>query len=288
VAGADFAFSRKPRQTVRRANAEDLAWDPEAMPLFTLSPGEESVIRAGDEFSIVNPNVRRWPTGRATGVYRVYSHRRVLEQTLAACGESVSLRGSLVVGQGTRIVHEFDVRHLSSQSVEVRPGKTCEVSSLLTLVVPHTGREALSARMTIYVDGLAFGAIVGATATHLSSNPTVWQGDVDSMIEKSILVQDALLDLIRAAASHELTDENRRWLRKRKIVVKKSSRTALEAMTAWHGVDRAGRTAPTWGVWSRRLDSEAIMTLCILLGRERFGNAIDSVVGRVHFGTAAR
>lgn len=286
VPGADFAAARKPRQTVRRASTEDLAWDPEAMPLFTLSPDETSIIRAGAEFSILNPNVRRHPTGRATDYYRVYSHRKALEQTVAGCSESVSHRHSLIVGQGTRIVHDFDVRHLGASTVLDKHGRESLVTSRLTLVVPHTGREALSAHMTVYVDGMAFGSLIGATAPHVSSNPNRWQGEVDAMIERSIIVQDALLDLVRAAANRDLVDEDRKWLRRRGIVIKNSARTALAAMQEWHGVDRAGRAAPTWGVWSRRLDSAAIDTLCELLGRATYGKAIDDAMGlsRPRFG----
>lgn len=278
---------KRPRPYVVEASAEDLAWDPEARPLHTFLPENESTdgaadetCRAGELFAIVRPGMARWPLshGAPSKYYRVYSHNRVHASTMAACSGQVTLRRSLIVGQGTHVIHEYDVAHLDSHTIDGAP-----VTSRLAITVPHTGKAKLRANIVVYIGKDAIGSCVGAKAAHRANNPELWQGEVDAMIERTILLQDALVELLRAASERVLTDMDRKWFRKRGQIVKKSARTALDAMRAWHGVDSRGRARPTWGIWSRRLDDGAIVSLCRLLGGKH-GETLDAIVGGKRYG----
>lgn len=261
--------SRRPRPIIRRAEPADLAWDPVAIEQFTVVDGEN--VRSGESYAIVRPGLERWPLGHVSDHYRVTPHRATAAAIASFCAESVTPAGAIIVGHGYHVAHSYEVRHMQAAEVAGVP-LVCR----LVVASSHTGGEAVRASMVVYVGRDAVGSIVRSRALHVASQPERWQADVDGMIEKAILVQDALADLLRAAAARELTDADRSFFKARKMVVKKSARTAFDAVRSW---TRGNTRQMTYGVWERRLDDEAVRALVVLLGRDVHGVAIDDAMG---------
>lgn len=270
--------SKRPRPVVNRIrNERELAWTPGAHPLYSVIDGAN--VRAGESFAVVRPGWERWPLGIVSDHYRVVDHNVTRRQILEGAGDRVTrvtLGAAVQAGHGYHVAHAYEIRHMEAASVDGAP-----VKSRLIVAHDHTGAGALRAAMVVYVGPDPMGAVVRARAMHVATQPAMWAAEIDSMIEKSILVQDALLDLLRAAKARELTDTDREWIASKGIVSKKgkSAATLFDAMQSWFAGNVSASKMMTWGVWERRLDDEAIRVMCELLGLARYGTPIDDALG---------
>ncbi len=270
--------NRRPMPVMRVATYEDVAWDPVVLPCY-LRPLEDiggvqvegQNVRAGEEFCIVRPGYERWPLGRVSDHYRIASHNDTAEQVKNFCAHAVTPRSRLIAGHGYAVVHGYDVRHLKAAEVEGAP-----VTSRLMIVSDHSGSGAIVASIVLYVGSDAIGSMSSTRGLHVSSHPEGWQQRVDGLIEMSLLVQDALLDLLRAAAARKLTDEDRAFFKKRGMRISKDDETALDACRSW--LRGRSKKSITYGVWARRLDDAAIRSLVVLLGRDKYGKALDDAM----------
>lgn len=264
------ASAKRPRPILRRASEEDLAWDPVALEQHVVVDGQN--VRSGESYAICRPGHERWPLGHVSDHYRPVSHRLTAEAIKTFCAGSVAFAGALIFGHGYHVAHSYDVRHMQAGSVAGAP-----VIARLVVASSHTGGESLKAAMVVYVGRDAIGAVVRSKALHVAGQPERWQGDVDGMIEKAILVQDVLIDLLRAASERVLDDADKAFFARKKMNIKDDARTALDAVRSW---TRGRNKAMSWGTWSRRLDDEAIRALVGLLGRS-FGEALDAAFGTI-------
>lgn len=283
--------SKRPFPVVRVVKDDaELAWEPEAMPLFSCAdvsnlengttdgPSLAPLVRAGEAFAIVRPGWERWPLGIASDHYKVTSHVRGNAAILSACTDTIEPNGRVMAGHGYHVAYGYFVRHLQAASVD-----GARLMSKLIVAHDHTGMGALRAAMVLYLGGDergrgadAIGAIVRSRGLHVASQPQIWQGNVDAMIERAILAQDAVIDLLRAASVRELAKEDREFFKRRGIVVRDSAVTALDAIKAYH---RGYTRNTSWGVWERRLSDDAIRAVVVLLGASTYGAAIDAAMG---------
>lgn len=261
--------AKRPRPIIRRATDADLDWTPEAREQFTVVDGEN--VRSGESFAIVRPGLERWPLGHVSDHYKVVAHRATAAAIAVFCSDSVTPEGSMIVGHGYHVAHSYRVRHMQAATVA-----GLDVSSRLVVVNSHTGGDSLRASIVLYIGRDAIGAVARTKALHVATQPSRWQQDVDALIEKAILVQDALLDLLAAASERVLEEADLAFFKRRGMVIKKGARTALDAVRSW---TRGKTQTMTWGVWERRLDDDAVRALVALLGAEKFGGALDDAMG---------
>ncbi len=252
---------KRPFIRVTETTAIELgSWEPVKREVFYQLGGD--FVRAGEQFSIVRPG-HLFPLGHSSDHRRVVSHNATRAAIMAgpvAAGQIEPGR-CYVAGHGYHVAQTFDVRHMSSGSVA-----GVDVTHKLVVSNDHTGAGAMRASLVCYVGLDAIGAVATARGRHVANDPEVWQGKVDAMIETAILHQDEILDLLTKAAAHVMTDEDRKWLRKRGVIVKRSAYSALDAFRAWHnGIGRRAR--PSWGVWARRLDGKGLAHLRAMLER---------------------
>ena len=266
--------SKRPRPIIRgvRVGSNALDWEPEAKPLYTIIDGQ--TVRAGESFAVTRPGWERWPLGIASDHYKVTSHNTTKRTILEGSSDLVTLRGALQAGHGYHVAHQYEVRHMQASSVEGVP-----LMCKLIVAHDHTGKGALRAAMVVYLGNEAMGAVVRARALHVAFQPSLWAGEIEAMIEKSILVQDSLIDLLTAASKHKLTDDDRTLISRRKMVIKdvEQAPTLLDAMRRWHQGPTVS-SKMTWGVWERRLDDEAIITMALILGRIQYGRPLDLIL----------
>ena len=263
------ASTKRPRPIIRRATEEDLAWEPQAIELHSVVDGVN--VRAGEAFAIVRPGMERWPLGVVSDHYQVTGHRATAEAITSFCADAVTPAGAIIVGHGYHVAHSYTVKHMRADEVAGAP-----VSSRLVVTSSHTGGESLRACMVVYVGKDAIGCVVSSRALHVADQPGRWTADVEAMVEKAILVQDALVDLLKAASERVLDDADRSFFKSRKMVIKKDAVSALDAVRSWM---RGTTKKVTFGVWSRRLDDVAIRALVVLLGKDVHGRAIDQAMG---------
>jgi hypothetical protein len=201
--------------------------------------------------------MERWPLGIASDHYKPTSHADVDARLLAECGASIEPNGIVMSGHGYHVAYGYVIRHLGASKVGEH-----EVTTKLVIAHDHTGSGAMRASMCLYLDGRAIGAIVTTSAMHVAAQPGIWQSNIDAMIESAVIAQDAILDVLKAAAERKLTEEDLAFLTKRGLTLPKDVTTALGALVAHH----AGRTAKmTWGVWERRMGDAGIRAVLALL-----------------------
>ena len=276
--------SKKPRPYVKSCSQEDLNWDPVCREQFTINEATGEVVRAGDSFAVcrsTEPN-ERWPLGHVSDVYKPSSHRHTVDMIMTSCGEQVEAYGDpLASGHGYRVVHQFSVKKEDPFQVHGLP-----VTSRLTVVHDHTGLHALKARMVVYVGDTTLGSIVGARAIHVAENPERWRVEVEAMVERSRLAQEALTALLVAADKFVLGDADRSLLTALglKPAGKEWGVTLLDSMVRYH---KGGNKDITWGVWERRLNDDAIMAMVKVLGPKKFGVALDLALGGNRYGKKA-
>jgi hypothetical protein len=276
--------TKKPRPYVKACTQEDLAWDPVCREQFTIDAETGEVTRSGDSFAVCRSTEpsERWPLGHVSDVYRPSSHRHTVDMLLEAAGHEVEPFGQpLASGHGYRVVHQFSVKKENEVQVHGLP-----ITSRLTVVHDHTGLHALKARMVVYVGTTALGSIVGARAIHVAENPDRWRVEVEAMVERSRMAQDALTSLLAAADAYVLRDADRSLLTA--LGVKPSGKdwgvTLLDSMVKYH---KGACKDMTWGVWARRLEDDGIMAMVKILGPKKFGVALDLALGGNRYGKKA-
>lgn len=274
-------WAKRPVPYVRKL-AEGEAWDPVATPLYSLVDGQP--VRAGTAFAITRPGMERWPLGVASDHFRVVPWQSTRDAIVQFCAGAVRPVGTRVAGHGYHVMQAFAVEHLQTRRVEAHGERSAAdytvegaaVTARLVVVNSYTGGDALRAAMVVYVGDHPIGSVVSTRAMHVASQPEHWQGQVDAMIETAILAEDAILDLLKAAAKRELDDADRAFFKGRGMSIKDDAATVLQAVFSWH----KGRTKEaTFGVWERRLDDEAVVALVVLLGRDVHGAALDDALG---------
>jgi len=249
---------RRPIPHVVEATDKDLDWEPTKHEVYYTTNGE-TLVRAGEQFAIVRTGFK-FPLGHASDHRRIVSHNKTRDAIYAgpvATGQIVpGVR--YIAGHGYHVIQTFDVQHMQAATID-----GVQITHKLVVTNDHTGAGAMRASLVCYVGDDAVGAVAFSRARHVSSNPERWTSDVEAMIETAILKQDEILELLRAAQAHVLTDEDRVWLRRKDVIVKNSAHTLLDAFRAWH--ESRGKAKPTWGVWSRRLDDRGLRVMRQLL-----------------------
>lgn len=253
---------RRPRPVVTEVTPAQLAtWDPTKRETHYEGDVAGFLIRNGEQFAIVRPGVR-FPLGHSSDHRRVVSHNATRAAIMSGpvAAEQVEPGKCYIAGPGYFTAQTFEVRHMHVATVA-----GVDVTHQLVVTNDHTGAGSMRASLVCYVGLDAVGAVAVAKGRHVASSPERWQSAVDAMIETAILSQDEILDLLTRAQAHVLTDEDRKWLRKRDVIVRRSAKTALDAFRAWH--EGNGKARPTWGVWARRLDSKGLEVLRAMLER---------------------
>ncbi len=264
--------AKRPRRIVTETT--DLDWDPIAKGLYSLVDG--APVRAGEAMAITRPGMERWPLGICSDRYRITAHKDSIEAVKAYCSDLVTPGPVYVAGHGYQVMHSYEIKHTHSSEID-----GVEVSTKLVVVNDHTGKGAVRSSMVVYVGDSALGSVVYTRAHHIGSQPQRWHSAIESMAEKAMLAQDALLDLLRAAKARVFTDEDRKTLELRKITVKGEPSTLLNAVLTWLG---GSSRSVTFGVWQRRLDDKVITALVDILGRTQYGAAIDEALGQRRYG----
>lgn len=267
--------SKRPRPVVNEVSidSEELAWDPDCREQFTFLENDAPV-RSGDSFAVVRPGHERWPLGHVSDVYKPTGHRGTVAMVKEFCSEAVEARKTAYMsGHGYRVAHEFNVKHMEADILHGLP-----VTARLTIVHDHTGLHALKARMVLYVGKDPIGSIVGARAIHVANNPARWQTEVQAMVEKSILAQDVILDMLKAADKHALTEADKAFITAEGVNPPGGEwpLTLLDSVVKYH---KGHNTDMTWGVWERRLDDSAIRVMVKVLGTATFGRKLDEALG---------
>lgn len=270
--------NRKPRNYVTCATESALDWDPKTVGLYSLIEG--APVRAGESYAIVRPGMERWPLGIVTERYRVTSHRTSIEAVKSFCSDVVMPGAIYMAAHGTHVAHTYDIRHIKAASVN-----GVEVTTRLVVENDHTGKGAMRSCMVVYVGNCALGSVVRTRGLHVGSQPEAWHSEISAMAEMAIEVQDALIDLLKAASARVFTDEDRKFLKNRKINIKGDHKSLLGALTSWMGGQHDYNAKITWGVWQRRLDDDAIKAMVALLGAAKYGNPIDQALRQRRYGT---
>lgn len=271
--------SKRPRPIVRKVtNESQLAWTPVALETYTVVDGQN--VRAGESFAVVRPEWERWPLGIVSDHYKVIDHNATRRAILEGAGDRVTLSGAIVAGHGYHVAHSFEIKHLQADTFEDAP-----VKSRLVVAHDHTGIGALRAAMVVYVGDEPLGALIRARAMHVARQPASWSGEIDGMIEKSIIAQDLLLDIIKAAKERKLADVDHEWLVDQGIKSKKGKKAEnlLDAVKCWFEGNVTAKKM-TWGVWERRLDDFALRVMIEMLGLAKFGTPLDTVLGGKRYG----
>jgi hypothetical protein len=252
-------------RTVTRESPE-CDWAPECIELFSVIGGV--AVRAGEAFAIVRPGSERWPLGIASDHYKTTDHCAFDARLLNECAASIEPGKVLVSGHGYRVVYDYTIKHMSSQTV----GKHT-VSTRLVIAHDHTGKGSMQAAMCLYLDNHAIGAIVSTSAMHVAAQPGIWEANIEGMIESAIVAQDAMIDLLTAAESRILDSKDRDMLAKKGLKNPEGCRTALQALVAHHKGYANGKI--TWGVWERSMSDDAIRAILSILPPD-IGQALDT------------
>jgi hypothetical protein len=277
-----MSYANRPRPVVVRT-FEHEQWDPAALPLFTF-PDADKDVRAGKWAAIVRPGLERWPLGVVSEHYRITSHNETRRHVLDA--GRTELLATWQSGHGYHVAHEFKIDHLSA--VE---GEAGIVSSRLFLDHDHTGTGSLRGAMVVFLDGRPLGAVVKSRVLHVSANPAQWSSELDSMVERSVLAQDVLLELVAFASRRLMQTVDLERLASLGIVSKKgkNAENLLDAVRFWFEGNVAA-TKMTWGVWERRLDDQAIAAMCAfapVIGRQLDEILLTKRYGAFHAPKAA-
>ncbi len=288
--------SKRPRPIVTEVTEEELAWDPVAVPQFLGTPEAHAaastgdaekddlvlngeVTRSGDSYAVVRPGHGRWPLGHVSDVYKPTGHRGTTAMVTEACKEMVRpFKKALMSGHGYRVAHQFHVLGEDKGDLHGLP-----VTSRLTVVHDHTGLHALRARMVVFVGNDTLGSFVGSRAIHVAKNPEKWRLEVEAMVAKSMKAQDALMDILKAADTHALTEADKVLLTTLKVNPPADAwgLTLLDSCVKYF---KGKNTEMTWGVWERRLDDDAIRAMVAVLGAKSFGVPLDLALGGKRYG----
>lgn len=267
VTVASSRMNKRPHPFMRKVDREspELDWTPECIEMYSVIGGV--AVRAGEAFAIVRPGSERWPLGIASDHYKPTDHVACDKRILEECLSAVEPGECMVSGHGYRVVYGYTVKHMSASKVGGHV-----VSTRLVVAHDHTGKGAMRASMCLYLDGKAIGAIVTTSAMHVAAQPGIWQQNIEAMIETALVAQDAVLDLLWAAESRTLTDEDIAFLERKGLRMSSKPKTALDALVDHH----EGRNAKiTWGVWERRMNDEGIRAVLALLPAE-VSQALDA------------
>lgn len=280
------------RSIVRDAEPEELEWDPELVQLLSapidakdeeLNPDDivAGYAIAGGMHAIVRRGYRRDPfgiVGHSKTQYVPVSHRRTIANIKAACGDVVTQDGpARIDGVGAHVVHHFAINHLAGTEV---CGVT--VGSKLTVVHDNTGSGATGSSLQVTIDGLPCGTIYRSRGVHVASAPERWQGTVSAHVERAILAQDALRDIVEALAGMVWTKDWDAFFAQRNMRVmlriengNYGEYSMLDAVRRWHQPTTGDMS---WSRFERSLEDDMLRTVCLILPAS-FGNNLDAALG---------
>jgi len=279
------------RSIVRDADPSELEWDPELVQLLSAPiDGEDEETNeddvdghavAGGMHAIVRRGFRRDPfgvVGTSKTQYVPVSHRRTIENIKAACGDVVTQDGpARIDGVGAHVVHHFNITHLAGAEV---CGVT--VGSKLTVVHDNTGSGSTGSSLQVTIDGLPCGTIYRSRGVHVASAPERWQGTVSAHVERAVLAQDALRDIVQALAGMAWTKAWDAFFAKHGMRVmlriednNYGEYSMLDAVRRWHQPTTGDMS---WSRFARSLEDDMLRMVCRILPAS-YGNNLDAALG---------
>jgi len=281
------------KKIVRELNAGEttIDWKPKTLPLFTFPRGTNAV-QAGSAMAIVREGYECEPLGVVTDTYRPVNHHETITDVAGSTEGRATLEGALIDGHGYHVVHAFRLTQPSENVVGPLP-----LVSRLTIVHDHTGTGSLRASVVCY---LGNETVVGSTCftrrIHVGAgakdvgvgDKARWLGVIDAMLDTATLQQSFIVSLLKKANETKMTEELAETFEKHGVAVERErvsasekkaaaergepepvgaivAQTALDVVILHHKC-RKGKIA--WGVWSRRLEGDALAALEKITGIE--------------------
>jgi hypothetical protein len=259
-----------------------LNWTPKLTPLYSMPFADSETVRAGNAFAIVRDGYEEDPLGIVTNMYRPLVHEDTARDIAEGTFGRTTPEGAQVDGHGYHVVHADT---LATMTVNDLP-----IVSRLMLVHDHTGAGSVRASVVCYLGNeIVIGSKnftrrlhVGAGARDMGAGSrSRWLDVVDAMLETAMVQQDALAECLTKGVSFKMTEDAAACFERHAVFVERAKLTqeekdrgviasiipptALDVVIAHHK-SRRGAGNITWGVWSRRLEGEALSALIEITG----------------------
>lgn len=286
-----FTVNGKRRERELNVGETSIDWKPKLLPLFTF-PQANNAVPAGSAMAIVREGYEGEPLGVVTDVYRPVNHHETITDVATSTEGRAKLEGAIIDGHGYHVVHAFRLTATEENVIGNLP-----LVSRLTIVHDHTGTGSLRASVVSYLGNeIVLGSAcftrrihVGAGAKDVGVGEQArWLGVIDAMLDTAALQQSFIVSLLKKAAETKMSEAVAEVFEKYDVTVERERVTAAEkkaaadrgdpepvgeivAQTALdvvilHHKCRKGRLG--WGVWSRRLEGDALSALQKITGIE--------------------
>ena len=303
-----FGFSTCTEEGAENYKADlDPNWVPVLLPLHTLHTSKEIPARAGTFVGIYRPGYWEDPLGVVAGskTYNPVNHTDSAS-AVASCGAKITPIGAKIDSWGHHVCHAFRLDTFANKDGSPHMVRGMPVTSVLNLVHDHTGTGAIYASVTIYLGRgrgtKVLGAVTKIRKIHkgegkkhvgVGSNAR-WTDTVAALCEHVITAQVEIIDLLEKASKIQLTAEHAAEFRKNEIFVDSEevtdektkevtevfSGTLLDVVTTHH----ESRRGPVgWGIWAKRLESDALTTLDEILNPDVNVTALQSALKKKVF-----
>lgn len=266
-----------------------LDWTPSLRPVYSFVPRSDMPesfdaadtslpVRAANYFAVCRPGYEEDPFGIVTDDYRPLCHETTAG-TVRDCGANLLREGALIDGHGYHTVHTFRLSHVRSATIKGLP-----LTDRLMLVHDHTGKGSVRASIVTYLGRAVVGSSAYVRKIHVGEGAKRvgaggiggWTNTIAALCETAILQQDALVDMLSRVSELPVTDDRAKIFRSWGIEVaediEKRPSTCLHIMIEHHEAQRGDLR---WGVWSRRLEGDAIRA-----GLEITGMSLDGLPRR--------
>jgi hypothetical protein len=274
------------------AGETSLDWTPTLIPAFLPHGG--SYVRCSNDMAIVRPGYEEDRLGMASDIYRIVDRRETVAAVEQSAFGKVTREAGGIDGHGYHVIDSFRLDTLQPFTITGLP-----LVSRLILVHAHTGKDSVRASVVCYLGReVVIGSRnftrklhVGTGARDMGVGSRAnWIGVIDSMLETAMLQQGVLAECLAKGASQGMNEPYGRDVEgnplmpadaferagvpverikltkeetERGVIAPIVPKTALDVVIAHHK-SRRGRIA--WGVWSRRLEGEALGALLTITG----------------------
>lgn len=259
-----------------------LDWVPELRTLFSKTDrfGNELYVPAecpggGTYQGIYRPGYDANPLGVVTeNTYRSLNHMSDTDVVMSS-GAKITPAGSLIDGHGYHTVQRFRL-DFTDVAKEV---KGLPMADLMMLVHDHTGKGSVRASVVTYLGKACVGSSVFVRKIHTgmgdrhvgAGGKAGWGDTVAKLCEDAMLYQDSLLTILKAAADKPVDDAaraifNAAWRKTGYVIPEEKDLRPMNCLLAVIEYHEVQRGPMCWGVWSRRLEGDAIRALSDITG----------------------
>lgn len=262
---------------------QSLSWSPVLIPVQIFLPSD---LLGGGEWvkqyspggnlyqSIIRPGFEHDPLGIVRD-YKLLNHQNDAA-VIEGLGIPVSPNGGEIDGHGYHIAHSYSVQHTQGGEIARHYIGGMEVSDQLYLVHDHTGQGSVSVSIVTNLGRATIGSRLFIRKIHTGEgkakvgvgSKAKWGDLIGSLVEDAIFQQDALLDLLSAAKRLLITDERAAIFTSHKVSVPedKKERAEMDCLDAVIAHHETKKGPMQWGIWSKRLEGDAIRALVSITG----------------------